>query len=326
MRGLPALSQINLEHARITLYLLHRALAQDRTLVEYRHLGAELADEFHVVLDDQDGAVARDAEEQLGGARGLSVRQARPRLVDEEERGILRHHHPDLQPLLLAVRQRARQHAALGGEADLLQRAVDAAPVVGHVAALEEGREDALAGASQGQLDVLAHGEVHEHGRRLEFPPDPERGDLVLAELRQVRVVAEDHATARGPDASGDHVEQRGLARPVGSDDDPQLAAVHVENEPAERLEAVVVDGDVVEIDDRVRAAGARAHWSGVGEVGSDSTTSRVLGPTDGVDAREGTRRLRVSTRRAAAPTTPSGKKSTTLMKRAPRKRSQTSG
>src|SRR2546430_16708893 len=114
-----------------------------------------------------------------------------------------------------------RSHAALGGKADLLQRAVDAAPVVVHVAALEEGREDALAGASQGQLNVLAHSEVHEHGRRLEFPPDPERSDLVLAELRQVRVVAEDHATARGPDASGDHVEQRGLARPVGSDDDP---------------------------------------------------------------------------------------------------------
>src|SRR5256886_13532107 len=151
MRGLPALSQIDLEHARITLYLLHRALAQDRTLVEDRHLGAELADEFHVVLDDQDGAVARDAEEQLGGARGLFVRHARHRLVDEEELGILRHHHPDLQPLLLAVRQRARQHAALGGKADLLQRAVDAAPVVVHVAALEEGREDALAGASRSE-------------------------------------------------------------------------------------------------------------------------------------------------------------------------------
>src|SRR5437660_2420997 len=113
MRGLPALSQINLEHARITLYLLHRALAQVRTLVEHRHLGAELADELHVVLDDEDGAVARDAEEQIGGARGLFVRHARHRLVDEEELGILRHHHPDLQPLLLAVRQRARQHAAL---------------------------------------------------------------------------------------------------------------------------------------------------------------------------------------------------------------------
>src|SRR2546430_12922764 len=44
-----------------------------------------------------------------------------------------------------------RSHAALGGKADLLQRAVDAAPVVVHVAALEEGREDALAGASRSE-------------------------------------------------------------------------------------------------------------------------------------------------------------------------------
>src|SRR2546428_13097392 len=108
MRGLPALSQINLEHARITLYLLHRALAQDRTLVEHRHLGAELADEFHVVLDDQDGAVARDAEEQLGGARGLFVRHARHRLGDEEGLGILRHHPPALPPLLPPLRTAAR--------------------------------------------------------------------------------------------------------------------------------------------------------------------------------------------------------------------------
>src|SRR5439155_517744 len=91
-------------------------------------------------------------------------------------------------------------------------------PLAQHRPRAERG-EHARRGAAKGQLDVVPYGEVHEHRRRLELPADAELGDLVLAKREKVRVVAEDHAAALGLHASGDDVEQGGLARAVRADD-----------------------------------------------------------------------------------------------------------
>src|SRR5712692_7511032 len=118
--------EIDLEDARIALDLLHRPLAEDRPQVQDRHLASNLPDELHVVLDDEDRPVGGDRLEQPAGPRSLLVGHARDRLVHEEQLGILRDHHPDLEPLLLAVRQGAGQGARLGGELDRLERPGDA--------------------------------------------------------------------------------------------------------------------------------------------------------------------------------------------------------
>src|SRR5712692_1148163 len=54
------MTQIDLEHARIRLDLLDRTLAEHGALMHHRHLACDLADELHVVLDDEHRAIGRD--------------------------------------------------------------------------------------------------------------------------------------------------------------------------------------------------------------------------------------------------------------------------
>ena len=209
------------------------------------------------------------------------------------------------------MRERAGQGGRFGREADRLERALD--PLVRvRAVAVQERREDALARAPQRQLHVVAHAEVDEDRRRLELAADAERRDLVLTHLDQVGVMPEDHAPAGRLHSTRDHVEQRRLAGAVRTDDDAELLAIHEEVEAAQRLEAVVVDGDVFTVDD-----------GACGRHGAVREGAASLGST--VPRRPSRRHTRLPSR-ARAPRTPSGKNNTTPMKSAPRNRSQTSG
>src|SRR5438876_2778946 len=83
------LPEVHLEHARIGLHLVDRALAQHGALMEHRHLARDLADELHVVLDHEHRAVGGDRLEQFARARGFLVGHAGHGLVHEQELGIL---------------------------------------------------------------------------------------------------------------------------------------------------------------------------------------------------------------------------------------------
>src|SRR2546426_11474548 len=316
--------EVDLEDARVALPLLDRPLAEDGPLVEDRHLAGDLPDELHVVLDDEHRPVGGDRLQQRARPRRFLVGHTRDRLVHEEQVGILRDHHPDLEPLLLAVREGAGQGARLGGELDRLQRLSDPLALLLRVTTAERG-EDALRGPAKRELHVVPDGEVHEDGRRLELSPDAEARDVVLAQRQEIGLAAEDDAPTLGLDPPGHDVEERGLAGTVRADHHAQLAAVHEEVQAAQRLEAVVVHRDVFEIDDA--APGGHGYLSERGGrliawvAGEGCGASRI--------ARSGcpatTRWARVS-RRPRAPTTPSGKNRTAPMKSPPRKRSQRSG
>src|ERR1051326_3011590 len=83
---------------------------------------------------------------------------------------------------LLALAEVDLEDARLRRGPHRLQRVLDAVALGARVA-IEERREDALAGAAERELDVVAHREVDEHRRRLELAPDAERRDLVLGHL-----------------------------------------------------------------------------------------------------------------------------------------------
>src|SRR5438552_15120674 len=55
--GLLAVAEVDLEDAWIRLHLLHGAFAEDGPLMQHGDLARDLADELHVVLDDQHRAV-----------------------------------------------------------------------------------------------------------------------------------------------------------------------------------------------------------------------------------------------------------------------------
>ena len=75
--------------------------------MQHGDLAAELLDEAHVVLDHHQRVLARQRQEQLGGALGFLVGHAGHRLVEQQQLGVLHQQHADLQPLLLAVREQA---------------------------------------------------------------------------------------------------------------------------------------------------------------------------------------------------------------------------
>ena len=56
-------AQINLNHAFVVLHFVHAALAEDVALVEHGDFARELADEGHVVFDDDDGVFAFETVE-----------------------------------------------------------------------------------------------------------------------------------------------------------------------------------------------------------------------------------------------------------------------
>ena len=83
--------------------------------------------ELHVVLDDDDRVLAGERQQQLRRALGFLRRHAGDRLVDQQQLGLLHQQHADLEPLLLAVRQRAAPaRARCGGQPDDLEHFVDA--------------------------------------------------------------------------------------------------------------------------------------------------------------------------------------------------------
>src|SRR5437870_11771992 len=61
--GFAILSEIDLNNAGVTLHLLHGPLAEDLSLVQHGDLAGDLPHEGHVVIDNQEGALARHGEQ-----------------------------------------------------------------------------------------------------------------------------------------------------------------------------------------------------------------------------------------------------------------------
>ena len=60
-------TQINLDHTLVVLHFIHCAFAENGALVQHGNFAGNLADEDHVMLDDNDAVFAGEADEQLAG-------------------------------------------------------------------------------------------------------------------------------------------------------------------------------------------------------------------------------------------------------------------
>src|SRR5229473_3111784 len=298
--------EIDFDDARMVLHVLDRAFGQHRTLVQYRDLGREAAHEGHVVLDDDDRAVLRQAADQLGGRLGLAVGHAGDRLVEQQELAVVDQQHADLEPLLLAVAQRAGRLLTLLGQPDALQGSPDAlAPLLGQAG---KQRPPGAAAVGEGEFEVIENGQVFENGRPLKLAPDAEIGDRRLVEPGQIGVAAKEHLARIRTRLAGDDIHHRRLAGAVGADDRAQLALLDDERELVQRLEPVKADGHAVDVEEDV------AHASSLAAPGSPTSSG-------GAAAR---RRLKLSWRKI--PTMPRGKTSVVRMNSPPRMNSQISG
>ena len=94
--------------------------------------------------------------------------------------------------------------------------------------------------------DVVERAHAAEELDVLEGARDPEAGDLIGPELRDVAVAKVDDP-ARRPVEAGDAVEDGGLARAVGADQPVDLAHVDAEGDTIDRAQAPEVDRQLVE-------------------------------------------------------------------------------
>src|SRR5581483_10240433 len=154
------------------------------------------------------------------------------------------------EPLLLPVRQRAGEPAAMGGKPDGAEDLADAVDVA---VGLPEQVAQYGAVAFERQQDVVLDRVVVEDGRLLELAADAELGNgrLVLGGEVDTALV-EQHVADVRPGLAGDDVHHGGLAGAVGADDGAHLAGSQLERQIVEGAEAVEADGDAIEIEQAV--------------------------------------------------------------------------
>src|SRR4051794_1846567 len=102
-------------------------IAARENLAEMQHRDAlgNLTHEGHVMLDDKHRhAFGIERLDQLAGLERFIRRHAGGRLVQQQELRLQRQRHPDLEPLLLAMRQRTRELLAVRPEVEQSQQAI----------------------------------------------------------------------------------------------------------------------------------------------------------------------------------------------------------
>lgn len=146
---------------------------------------AQVEDEAHVVLDDEDGdALVADGEDEfLGGAGFLGV-HAGGGLVEEEQAGVAGEGSGDFELALFAVGEVAGEVVGFVGEADELEEFHGAFAGGGfgfaEAGAAQEGRPEAFFGAGvAADEDVFQDGHVGEEPDVLEGAGDAGAGDEV---------------------------------------------------------------------------------------------------------------------------------------------------
>ena len=176
------------------------------------------------------------------------------RLVEQDEARRAGERHADLQLPLLAVRQIC----------DQLVRDLIEAHGVGQFARIAAPRRPSAVGRSRdsrprvtpraARYRLSMTGQPAEQHGVLVGAPQAAADALVGRQLRDV-FAEEAHATAGGRKVAGDRVEQRGLARPVGTEDPRRSPAPTVRSMPCERDERAESPAHALE-DEGVSGAG----------------------------------------------------------------------
>src|SRR5215831_1593744 len=190
-----------------------------------------------VVLGEEQGeaTLAPDALDEMDRLPRLLGGHAGGGLVEEKNGRLQGERDAQLDLLLVAVGEEARDLARLveeadGGEQGLRLLAIQPLHGGEKVPAAPAMRE-------KGGLDVLVHGELGEDVRALEGAAHAQAAEIVRRDARDLAIV-EAHAARVGTQMPRDQVEERGLARAVGADDGADRAAGHAEAHAAHGLEA----------------------------------------------------------------------------------------
>ncbi len=225
-----ALAEVGSGDVEVVADFAGSPLGERPPLVEHVDAVADLHDQRHVVVDQQDAAlvvVAHRADD--GGEVGhLRLRQAGRRLVHEHEPGLHRERPRDAELPLVAVRERRGGPRVVGSEPEQLQQLRCAPSRLTGPRSRAEGSD----------LDVLAHGQRAERSAVLEGPREPGPAALARTPGRD-RVVAERDRAGRREVEPRHHVDERRLAGAVRADQPDDLVAVHLQVDAPQGVHAL---------------------------------------------------------------------------------------
>src|SRR5262245_5024362 len=223
------------------------ARALDHHLAEVEHGNAlgQIESDVHVVLDHDDRHLARDAVDQPEHVAPLLHREPGERLVEKEHAGLLGQGHRDLDAAALPVGRLGQRALGEMLEADPAQGLARARDQLGLAVEANQRVPAESPAPEQRERDVPEQGLAAEQGDDLVRARDAEVCAPTARHARDVAVEERDRP-AVGLELAGDQVEQRGLPRAIGPDDEPPLARLdgerHVGGDPeaAERLAEVL--------------------------------------------------------------------------------------
>src|SRR5262249_46206053 len=231
--SLVCLAQIHLDHPRILCDGRGRAFADLLAVVEHDHPIDDAHQHAHDVLypDDGDAELGTDAVEHGGGLIHLGMVEAAEALVGEQDARLRRERAGELEFFQAGGAETFRRCAGIAGQAGKFERVrgLSLGLLARDAAALAEERRERHVG-EQAQFP--------ERPRDLERAGEAEMADPVGAHAADLRAVEQDRARRR-PQGSGDEVEDRALARPVGADHAENLALAELEGHAVDRQKSV---------------------------------------------------------------------------------------
>src|ERR1700724_1870643 len=262
-------------------------------------------DDARVVPNEDDRAVFREVEDQLGGLLGFPVGHPGDRLVEQQQSTVVDQQHADLEPLLLAVAEGASRLRALLGKTAAGQCRLDSVAAVR--SQLRKERRPGATALGESELEILKDRQILENGWPLKLAPDPEIGDLSLVEATQIRRSTKENLARIRSGLPGDDVHHGRLPCPVRTNDRAQLPLLDHQREVVQGLEAVEADRHTVEVQQRVGRRRRRFHACPPAGTGTGTLGRMPYG-------------------RRASPAMPRGKTSVVRTNNAPRTNSHVSG
>ncbi len=185
---------------------------------------------LHVMLDHQHrpALVGVHRPDQLDELGHVLHRDARHRLVEQQDLRVAREQHRELELALVAVREPDGRHLCAVAETDSRERPVGAVDGLANACCLSPDPHRPAERRLRREAHVLERRQEGEHVRDLERPPDPRPRPPERRLTRDVLAVELDPPGRRAEQAR-DEVEECRLSRPVRPDHRQQLAVLHLE-------------------------------------------------------------------------------------------------
>ena len=227
-----------------------RALDDLAAVVHHRDVAGDRERNVHVVLDQDQRHVLREAEQQLRQPLPLAERESRCGLVEQHQLRLDGARHPHLELALLAVGEIADERVGLVAEEDALGSGPCA---LSHDAVLLVGDDPQTPAVvtDDREKDVVLDREAGEEAGLLIRPRQAERRPHPGGEVGHIAPHHLDRPRRRWKVAR-DEVEERGLAGPVRAEDRTAFAVRDVEIDVAHGLNSAEAPADPPQAEDRL--------------------------------------------------------------------------